>query len=450
MHQTDNGITFLFEQAEQYSLAAIKTSLGILYDFFLENNYLSVSFETVSFSYCGIAANATTLFCILPKYLKNQLNLDREYIAQAKKLIKVLKIYQNNINLDIPDSDLINCSSHAFSSEISLADLILNDYLQNGIWSLIQQNIVPNSDNETLWDYTIENTYPVVTKYPYYFELFSFENQYVSNNIIGKIHRWAINYCADKYSELLDINVDNSDEQSLSLEDIGEKNFLLYTIEKELRITFNDRNIRLLKMLAELINSNGAYGDNVYTLYGKNKFEHVWESGVSFCFQNQYQAYKSYLSTPKWINKDKTIISEKHTVRPDVIRWVKDAQNSIMLIIDAKYYMFKFDDISQRADNNPGVGDIIKQYFYQFILGRTTSGAEWLNYPTSYLNILIFPGLIGSFKLMEFIGSVSIENQAIDKPIYNVYLNPDILFKHYIAQIPFSGNQITEFIGASK
>src|ERR1700733_6173076 len=124
MYQNSNNITFLFEQSEQYTLTYIKKRLGDLYEVFLENNYLSVTNGAVKFSYTGIAAQAANLFCILPKYLKGQLNTDKGYISQARQLIKVLKVYENNIDLDIPDSELINYSSHAINSEISLADFI--------------------------------------------------------------------------------------------------------------------------------------------------------------------------------------------------------------------------------------------------------------------------------------------------------------------------------------
>jgi hypothetical protein len=448
MYQNSNNIIFLFENSEQYSLSYVKKGLGELYGIFLENNYLSLSNDAVRFSYTGIAANRSNLFCILPKYLKGWLNSDIEYINQAKQLIKALKVYQNNIDLDIPDAELINYSSHSINSEIALADFILNDYLQNGLCSFVQKNIVNNSENEILWDYTIENTYPVVSKSPYYFDTYSNENLLLTNNIISKIHNWAINYCKNKYSDLLDIYIDIVDEQLLFLEDIGEKSFLLNAIEKELRITFNDRNISLLKALSELINASGQYGENTYTLYGKNKFEHVWEAAVSFCFKNQYHTFKKHLSPPIWANNSGSIVSEKHTVKPDVIRWIVDGNKSTMLIVDAKYYLFRFDDINKKAENNPGVGDIIKQYFYEFILSRDTSSADWLKFSTEYINMLVFPGM-NIENTMEIIGSVSIESSIKTKPIINVYINPNILFNNYIIHNPFSDREIFEIANSA-
>lgn len=446
MYQSNNNITFLFEQSESYSLTYVKKGLGELYEVFLESNYLALAnSDAVKFSYTGIAANRVNLFCILPKYHRGQLKSEKEYVNQAQQLIKVLKVYQNNIDLDIPNSELINYSSHAPNSEISLADFILNDYLQNGLWSFIQKNIVNNSENEVLWEHTIENSFPVISKSPYYFDIYSNENLLLTNSIISKIHNWAINYCANKYSDLLDIYVDIGDQQLLFLEDIGEKSFLLDAIDKELRVTFNDRNITLLKALAELIRASGQYGENTYTLYGKNKFEHVWEAAVSFCLKNQYNSYKKHLSSPTWINNTGSIISEKHTIKPDVIRWINSEAKSTLLIIDAKYYLFRFHDINKKAENNPGVNDIIKQYFYEFVLSRDTSLAAWLKFDTQYLNILIFPAQKMSSDLLELIGVVSIDNVVTSKPIINVYVNPQKLFEGYVQQQPFSDAIINDF-----
>lgn len=446
MHQAKNDIIFLFEQVDSYSVTELRSGMGKLYDVFLESGYIFQSNGFMKFTYTGIAADANSVFCILPKYLKGNITSDAQYLDKAKELLKVLKAYQHKVDLSIEGADLINYSSDAPSSEISLADFILSDYLQHGIWSIVKKNVVLNTDNETLWEYTIDNSYPVISKYPYYFDIYSTENESINNTVISRIHEWAVSHCAFKYGDLLDIYTDLDQELVPALDDIGDKAFLLGVIERELRITFIEKDITLLKALSELISASNQYGEDNYTLYGQNKFEHVWEAAVGHCFKNQYYSLKKYLSAPVWQNHSGSILSEKHTVKPDVIRWIRRSEKSSMLTIDAKYYLYKFNDINNKAENNPGVGDIIKQYFYEFILKRAGSGAEWLNYDTEYINILAFPKCFTNNDSYSLQGSVSIDNSATDKPIVNMYLNADLLFRYFYQGRVFSDQLISGMI----
>lgn len=445
MMQLSNNIIFLYELVESYSLAEIKKNMGALFEVFLEAGFLTVRNSQVTFSYIGIAADSTNVICILPKYLKGNLDSPEQFLLKAKQLIKVLKAYQKNVNQNVLGQELTDYSSASVNSEISLADSLLIDYLQNGLWESSQKIIVNDSDNEILWDLTVEKSTPVISGNPHYFELYSLKSEVVTETLIAQIHTWAVSYCTRKYAALLDIDSDFDIWSVSELEDLGEKNYLLSTLERELRVTFDDRRITLLKTLAELINVSGEYGESVYTLYGKNKFEHIWEAAVGYCFRNEYSKYKNYISVPKWVNMDGSIVSEKRTLKPDVIKWILKDGKSYLLIVDAKYYLYRFDDINQKVDNNPGVGDVVKQYFYEFVLSRMTSSAEWLNHDTKYLNVLVFPKQDVTGTTFDISGSVSLDNVVTNKPIVNVYVNPDIIFNKYIEEQAFSDSEVLDF-----
>lgn len=443
--QPSSNITYLFELVENYKLAEIKMKMGALFNVFLEEGFLSIRNSEVTFSYTGIAADSTTVICVLPKYLKGNLQTPEQFLSKARQLIKVLKAYQKNVSQDVLGHDLTDYSSASVNSEISLADFLLIDYLQNGLWDSSQKIIVNDAENEIIWDHTVEKSIPIIADNPYYFDLFSLKSEVVTETLIAQIHMWAVSYCTRKYAALLDIDSDFDSWSVSALEDLGERNYLLSAIEKELRVTFDDRRINLLKTLAELIDASGEYGEKVYTLYGKNKFEHVWETAIGYCFRNQYSEYKKFMSVPKWVNLDGSIVSEKRTLKPDVLKWIFKEEKSYLLIVDAKYYLFRFDDINQKADNNPGVGDVVKQYFYEFVLSRTTSSAEWLNRNTKYLNILVFPKPHVSGPTFEISGSVSLDNAVTKKTIVNVYVNPDIIFNKFIGEQFFSEEEVFEF-----
>src|SRR5690606_14095270 len=136
------------------------------------------------------------------------------------------------------------------------------------------------------------------------------------------------------------------------------------------------------RALMELIQITHDYTDNEFSLYGHNSFEHIWEDAISFCFGNEYRHYTHYMSKTIWNNGKVSV--EKPTLRPDVIRWFPHAEKPTFLIIDAKYDLIRFDDEQQSLENNPGVGDVVKQYFYEFILDREGTSAPWRNASADY------------------------------------------------------------------
>jgi len=442
MQIEENGIIYLFEQVEDYSIDYIKLKLGMLFNAFLQSGFLSIKNDFVRFSYVGIAANANNVICVLPKYMFHKSPLEGTLINEGRTIVKILKQYDINTSYFGNRLEFYDQSSSSETSEIALADFLLKDYLSNGIWSYQNKYIAQDDGNEILWDYTVEKSQPVISKYPYYFDVFSQGNETISNTIISRIHKWAISYVAGRYSEILDLEITFDEIESTDIEELGDLEYLVEIINKELRITFNDRDISLLKSLKELMKIGTSSNVQDYTLYGKNKFEHVWEDAVSFNFRNEYRELAGFISKPEWVDLAFGKTTEKNTLRPDVIKWIRNDTTSVVLIIDAKYYLFDYNAINQKAENNPGVGDIVKQYFYELVLNRATSNADWLKYNTSYRNILMFPGRERSAPAMTNIGYVSLENSAIAKPIHNFHLNPYIIFDNYINQKPLSDSTI--------
>ncbi|TSD67628.1 LlaJI family restriction endonuclease [Inquilinus sp. KBS0705] len=442
MQIEENGIAYLFEQVEDYSLEYVKSKLGMLFNPFLQAGFLTVKNDLVKFNYVGIAANARNVICVLPKYMFRKTILEENLINEGRTLIKILKQYDINTSYFGNRMEFYDQSSSSETSEIAIADFLLKDYLSHGIWSYQNKYIAEDDSNEVLWEYTVERSQPVISKYPYYFNVFSQGNETLSNTVISRIHKWGISYVASRYCEILDLEITFDEIESTDIEELGDQEYLIEIINKELRITFNDRDITLLKSLKELLKIGTSTNVQDYTLYGKNKFEHVWEDAVSFNFRNEYREFAGFISKPEWVDSDFGKITEKNTLRPDVIKWIKNDTRSVVLIIDAKYYLFDFNTINQKAENNPGVGDLVKQYFYELVLNRATSNADWLKYKTSYRNILMFPGRNRSAPAMTKIGAVSLENSAIEKPIHNFHLNPYIIFDNYIKQQPLSDSMI--------
>ncbi|WP_462267772.1 LlaJI family restriction endonuclease [Mucilaginibacter sp.] len=440
----ENGILYLIEQVEDYEIDFLKIRLGNLFDVFLQSGFMYTNKNVVNFSYVGVASNANGVICVLPKYLHGLLNNSEAYSRESRKLVQILKQYELNISNANSQHGFYGSSTISETNEIALADFILNDYLRNGIWSYRNKYITTEESNEVLWDYTVDRSTPVISKYPYYFDIYSEAYEKVSNTIISKIHLWAVQYSSERYADLLDVDIFVEGYEAVLLDEVGEADYLIALLNNELRITFNDRNISLLKALTELIKMGSSSVNNDYSLYGKNKFEHIWEDAISYNFKNEYKKYSEHISKPIWRDAETGLITEKHTLAPDVIRWIKDETNSLVLIIDAKYYLFRFNTINIKAENNPGVSDIVKQYFYELVLNRPSSSAPWLKFETTFINILMYPGTDAEKSPIENIGSVSLDNSGIKKPILNFHINPHIIFENYIKRKPFSDPEIAQ------
>jgi|GEM_PF-3643187 len=443
MKQIDN-ITFFFEQEVSYPLEDVKYLLGSLYEEFLLNKFIYLKQSGIRFNYVGIAANHKQVLCILPKHLHASLQVSDDYVNQARLLIQVLKIYERRIHTDIDSVDFFRHSHASNTNEIAIADYLLNDYIQYGVWIMDQRTITTIGNGEVFWDHTIEQTQPLLGKAPIYYETYHLHTEIVTDSLVSQIHQWALSYSLKRYGILLNLDIGLPREYDMEIECVGSKEFLLAILERQLRITYADRDIRLLRALMELIQITHDYTDSEFSLYGHNSFEHIWEDVISFCFGNEYGRYAHHLSKPTWNNGKVSV--EKQTLRPDVLRWLPHTEKPTFLIIDAKYYLIRFDDEQQSLENNPGVDDVVKQYFYEFILDREGTDAPWKNTDADYLNVLIFPMLSDSVGSFQYLGTVHLSNRASNKPIINIAGNPTLLFERYCTHRTFEEQQLATFV----
>ncbi|WP_210487261.1 LlaJI family restriction endonuclease [Rufibacter aurantiacus] len=434
----------------------------------MEKKFIVVKDSRVVFTYVGVASDKKKTLCILPKYLKssapdsqNRPELNDFYHKHAQTLISVLKAYELNTAQNISDFEFYNLSSSSFTNEITLADFLLNDYVQNGLWFHTKKRTVISTEGEIMWERTIDNLHPVISGgVPFYFEAYTTSEETVYNNLITAIHTRALKYCSYRYASILNVNSDADFLHDFDLSDLvegdylisillelGEPDYLTSILERELRVTYQEREIKLLKALLELINISNYTGNDQYTLYGKNKFEHVWEDAISFTFKNEYSKWKHLIPSPEWKNADGSTPDVKETLIPDVLKIFSLLQSDkkALLILDAKYYLLKYKKGNPEG-TTPGVGDIVKQYFYEMVLhrpeiSRIDKNVNWLGNESECLNILGYPAK-GSLKgplLVSVTGQVSIANGFIDKPIINCALNADYIFDSYT-----EGRQFTE------
>jgi hypothetical protein len=450
-----------FELLEDYKKEELQDNLGSIFLKLLNKQLIRYNTKknTFRFNYTGFAVDREKLITVLPKYLHQEFLLltdpdekKKKQELHARRLYNLLKRHEDEVKedqrVDLTDTEFFNEASESHTNELKVAEFLLKDYQENGLWSFYTKNTLPDKDGEIDWDITVANTDALISMgAPYYFETYSVINEPVTNSIITEIHKFAVNYCNRRFAFLLDLEINDSlDAQDLP--NIGDNTFLLYTINKQLRITYREREILLLKYLSELIEASSCESDDNYSLYGRSDFEMVWEGALKYLFGHDKELLK-HLPKPEWYHRSSGNLRSGDTLRPDILREMQHVGIKNLLVLDAKYYLPDFDDSS----GFPGVGDIVKQYFYEAALTRSV-----LSFARNIINAFIFPSLAPTGNDQFIVGGhVRLDNDIFDilvgfspvkKPIICLYLNADYVFERYVKSESFSDSDIQEIINS--
>lgn len=167
--------------------------------------------------------------------------------------------------------------------------------------------------------------------------------------------------------------------------DFGDDEYILYRIQRELDIQFNDRKKMLLKTIYTYISHCKALETGLgISMFGTNSFNLVWEKVCADVFDNKLNVKlkdlkhilnRDYfdnnsktlievIEKPRWRYKEtNNLVEQQKTLKPDLISIYPYKDGYCFAILDAKYYIIKLTKYS--IEGNPGVGDITKQYLYQ-------------------------------------------------------------------------------------
>jgi hypothetical protein len=376
------------------------------------------------FHFVGIICHKDNLVLIFPKnYTKTYLDsLNQEDVEKEFGLIlRVLLKAQKKLEKDNNEVDIIETNKG--NNELSIANSIIKDYIIHGIYNKSEELVSVNSDNEIHWESTISLVHPVFSKKaPIYTSVYSFDSFTQEDYVITQIHRWAVYYCLKKYGNILFDQKPQFDEEIIAdLSKIGNIDYLLHSINKELNEVFVDRNTGLLRLLKSLIEKKFKK-ETEEMIFGTTSFHVVWEKVCQQIFNNKKDKYVDEiqnLSRPNWTFYPKEPKS-RHGMIPDIFC----VKNNKYFTIDAKYYMIK--------DNPPGVQDVVKQFLYEDMYREITGTTD---NEGKFYNIFASPmpssEAESSAKFFEIIGCVKMEHFKPRK-IWIILLNPKKAYKDYI------------------
>ena len=252
--------------------------------------------------------------------------------------------------------------------------------------------------------------------------------------------------------------VELSDEK---IDDFGDKEYILYRIEKELSVQFNTRKQLLLKALyAYVAHSSSLYDTDCFTMFGTNSFNIVWEKVCADVMDNQLQKPLGELELavplkPQYdrntllINLiDKPIwsgISEEgvdfvktadSTLIPDFVSIVNDESGSQFIIFDAKYYNIQL-EANSPIRGQPGIESITKQYLYQLAYRDFVTEHDF----SAVRNCFLMPSEGAEITIKGFTSLAMLDAIGLEK-IQVRLLPASWVFEHYLTNTKMSTNTL--------
>ncbi|MBQ8459933.1 LlaJI family restriction endonuclease [bacterium] len=420
-------------------------------------------------TFVGIIIVNNFVLKIYPKYFlnddKNDSKDKAEIDSKFKTVIKVLEKYNKSKEQIVKITN--NTAEKSFFNLLALELFLIKDYLENGTYRNSRNITEINGSGEILWEKTVNETYAIISRSkPYYTELETIKTINDNSDFIKRLYECVLttiskNIEENDLLELFDIPKLELSEEKLT--NFGDKEYVLYKIEQELRVEFNTRKQMILKLLYAYI-AKQSYSNTVgynISMFGTNNFNLVWEDvckkvlnnmldtklkNLPIVLESKYQADQYNDKTLKLII-DKPLWSEAidtkniETFEPDLVT-IKDDK---FIILDAKYYCPKFEN--NQITRQPGIESITKQYMYQlsfksFIEEHNLCVKNCFLYPSddiSDFNKNKYSFDKGNVKL-EILDSLNVDLL----PIENKFLQASIMYDYYLNnQTNFDFNKIS-------
>jgi len=332
------------------------------------------------FTFVGIMIVSGIVLKIYPKYIFKS----DTPILQLKQILKVIeKQNKKEQFIKFHNESLENTSYNLLATILYL----YNDYNEYGIYTTRQNIFEVNGNGEINWDKTINETFTLISNNkPFYPELITRKKIDDDNNYFKILHEVILTQCSKQLKKTGLLELFEFEELNLvekKIDYLGDKDYILNKILKELNVQFNTRKQLLLKTMYAYISCESDLGTNSdFSLYGTNSFHVIWENVCAEVFNNMLNEKLSELSLPLKLkqeyNGNHKLISiiekpnwnnrhgefESDTLIPDLISIYKDNnQEHKFIIFDAKYYTIKINGKS--IIGQPGIESVTKQYLYQ-------------------------------------------------------------------------------------
>ena len=310
-----------------------------------------------SFTYVGVISARKQPIFIYPKIF-NSLELNDKSLKDNIQAIELYPKSNNRLQQGVDFFELDNDSPEF--SEFTIAKFLIEDYERNGLLVFREDIYELNGSGYTDWSQTVSQADPVFSNHrPIYFETVNNVVQEDTENILIDIHRFCVSEASRKYCSFFGKDDISSFVGQNELDyDIE---FLLESVKKQLRVTFTDREIMVMKAMISFLSRKYSFEDDCITLYGTRNYELIWEHICQYVLGDQYNSIKGenkIFPNPIW-EFDGRPFNSSSDLRPDLVVLEK----KIGYLFDAKYYQLSIN--SNKISDEPGFKDILKQFLYQ-------------------------------------------------------------------------------------
>ena len=338
------------------------------------------------FTFVGILVFGNRVIKVYPKYL---LHTDNVFPAM-RQIMKVLEKYNNSTEQIV---NLFNGEGEKKSFNLlSVMLYLIHDYYEYGLYMNSEMVLEVNGEGDIQWQKTIDETFPVISENrPFYTEIYTRKITYDDDDFFRRLHRVVLTECSSRLvkAQLMDLfELDPLILSEESLDELGDRDFILSRIIQELNIQFNTRKQTLLKTLYSFIAEDRKMEDAGagISMFGTTAFNMVWEKVCSKVFNNQLESRLDSIALPEpldqlryspdkklidviekpaWIAKNNEYTKlAKDTLIPDLITFVRHKEGTMMVILDAKYYNLHMEK-DKALRGQPGIESVTKQYLYQ-------------------------------------------------------------------------------------
>ena len=400
-----------------------------------DNEYLYV------FTFVGVIVVSSMVLKCYPKYLLTATNPEQE-LAQVIKVLEKFNSKEQIIRM-------FNDSSESRSFNLlAVLMFLLQDYYDNGVYNNTDDIVESNGSGEIFWDKTINETFAmIINNRPYYVNLQTKKRVTDEYDYFKRLHECVLTIASKELEnagllKLFEIvGVDLTEEV---LDDFGDKEAILYNIEKELSTQFNTRKQLVLKTIYAYIDHGGSlYDTDCLSLFGTNSFDLVWEKVCAEIMDNQLEkplgalrlpvplkdGYSrqmkliDLIEKPTWTATGRTAAD---TLIPDIVNISSANEEWQFVIFDAKYYNAKLEpDNPPKAQ--PGIESVTKQYLYQMAYQKFIEAHNFSSVKNCFLmptekDSVLDKGEV-SMQLFSMLGLQNIKVRFIPaKNVYDYYL----------------------------
>lgn len=312
----------------------------------------------------------------------NHMNLVCRVIEQAMK--EENKIFVKNYDFN----SYFNQEKMREVELIKLADFILKDYIDYGIYKFKLKATKKNGKGRIQWQQTVNKCQAIVeSDYIIYHSTINRITLQDFTQSITEIHKAIIHQCYKQVMEPL------GEYKYIILPQLNvnlEEDLSKYTgvIIKYFSQVFSEREITLLKALATWCEASPYYQEKIV---GVTNFDKIWEYATREFFGN-IEHTKS--EVPEYTIENRQYNGEG-TAEPDILNVFHYKSQNCIAIFDAKYYYPKYFNKDQ-VKGLPANSDVVKQVDYYHAIKQ-----RYDNITCQFTNAFLIPQFTYDFGINE-------------------------------------------------